>query len=106
MAGSLNECQKGASVAHSLIRHNEIRDMTASLLFEICHGVQTEPDLQLTGEALSLQTANRQDNARVDIQAQGFWGERQQDTFFDVRVFNPHAFSNRHSSLEDLLSDT
>ena len=42
-------------------------------------------------------TANRQDEARLDIRAQGFWGERQQDTFFDIRVFNPHAPSNRHT---------
>ena len=48
----------------TFIRHNEIRDLTASLLSEVCHGVRTEPDLQpLTGETLSHQTANRQDNA-------------------------------------------
>ena len=73
--------------------------MTANLLSEVCHSVQTEPDLQLlTGETLAHQTANRQDNAWLDIRAQGFWGERRQDAFFDVRVFNPHASSNRLSS--------
>ena len=61
----------------TFIHHNEIRDLTASLLSEVCHGVWIEPDLQpLTGETLSHQTANRQDNAQLDIQAQGFWGER------------------------------
>ena len=105
-----DKCVCGAqfSVEHALtcprggftfIRHNEIRDLTANLLSEVCHGVQTEPDLQpLTGETLSLQTANGQDNARLDIRAQGFWGERRQDAFFDVRVFNPHASSNRLTS--------
>ena len=89
-------CPRGG---FTFIRHNEIRDMTANLLSEVCHGVQTEPDLQLlTGETLAHQTANRQDNARLDIRAQGFWGERRQDAFFDVRVFNPHASSNRLSS--------
>ena len=39
-----------------------------------------------------------QDNARLDIRARGFWGERRQDAFFDVRVFNPHASSNRLTS--------
>ena len=73
--------------------------MTANLLSEVCHGVQTELDLQpFTGETLSHQTANRQENARVEIRAQGFWGERRQDAFFDVRVFNPHAPSNRLAS--------
>ena len=28
----------------------------------------------------------------------GFWGERRQDACFDVRVFNPHVPSNRHTS--------
>ena len=33
------------------IRHNELRDLTAHLLTQVCHGVKTEPDLQpLTGE--------------------------------------------------------
>ena len=33
-----------------------------------------------------------------NTRAQGFWGERRQDAFFDVRVFNPHASSNRLTS--------
>ncbi len=33
------------------IRYNEIRDITASLLTEVCHNVATEPPLQpLTGK--------------------------------------------------------
>ena len=36
-----------------------------------------------------MRTANRQDEARLDIRAQGFWGERRQDAFFDVRVSTP-----------------
>ena len=33
------------------IQHNELRDFTASLLSEVCHGVSVEPHLQpLTGE--------------------------------------------------------
>ncbi len=34
-----------------------------------------------------------------DIAANGFWGGRYERTFFDVRVFNPHAGSNRQTSL-------
>ena len=70
-------CSAQFSVQHALtcpcggftfVWHNEIRDLTANLLSEVCHGVQTEPDLQpLTGETFSLQTANGQDNARLDI---------------------------------------
>ena len=39
--------------------------------------------------------ANTQDGARLDIAANGVWGGTFERTYFDVRVFNPHAPSNR-----------
>ena len=82
-----------------IIRHNEIRDITASLLTEVCHNVATEPPLQpLTGETFHLRSANVADGARPDIRARGFWSKAQ-DAFFDIRVFHPNAPSNRSSSL-------
>ena len=45
----------------------------------------------LSGEILSRATATTEDEARLDISAQGFWGNRHQRAFFDVRVFNPNA---------------
>ena len=36
-------------------------------------------------------TANREDGARLDVVAEGFWGGDRQRAFFDVRVFNPFA---------------
>ena len=90
-------CPKGGFPS---IRHNEIRDLTASLLTEVCTDVCIEPDLQpLTGEVLTGATSNSQAGARLDIAANGFWGGRFQRTYFDVRVFNPHATSNRQTSL-------
>ena len=54
-------CPKGG---YPSIRHNEIRDLTASLLSEVCHNVSTEPHLQLmTGEVMSGLSANIQDGA-------------------------------------------
>ena len=77
------------------IRHNEIRDITASLLTEVCHNVTTEPPLQpLNGETLATRSANTDDGARLDIRARGFWNASQ-DAFFDVQVFYPNASSNR-----------
>ncbi len=79
--------------------HNEIRDITADLLTEVCiyNDVRVEPDLQPTnGEEFTGLSANAQDGARLDIAANGVWGGRFERTYFDVRVFNPHAFSNRH----------
>ena len=47
------------------IRHNDIRDLTARLLTEVCPNVETEPALQpLTGETLSLRTSNAEDGAQ------------------------------------------
>ena len=57
--------------------HNEIRDITATLLSEVCLDVAIEPHLQaLSGEAFPHVTANIQDGARLDIVASGFWGGR------------------------------
>ena len=74
--------------------------MTAKLLTEVCSNVAVEPTLQpLTGERLAHLTSNTEDGARLDVRAQGFWGDRHQSAFFDVRVFNPLAPSNCRSSL-------
>ena len=35
-----------------------------------------------------------QEGARLDVQAKGFW-QREQDAFFNVKVFNPLAPSNQ-----------
>ena len=42
-------------------------------------------------------TSNTQDGARLDIAANSFWGGRFERAYFDVRVFNPHAPSNRQT---------
>lgn len=44
-------------------------------------------------------TSNREDDARLDIRANGFWGSRFERAFFDVWVFNPKATTNRGPSL-------
>ena len=91
-------CPKGA---FPILRHNELRDFTGDLLAEICHDVCVEPILQpLQGGKLDHATANREDKARSDIRARGFWGSSRQRAFFDIKVFNPNAPSNRRQSLE------
>ena len=49
----------------------------------------------VTEEVLTGATANTQDGACLDIAANGVWGGTFERTYFDVRVFNPHAPSNR-----------
>ena len=86
-------CPKGG---FPIMQHNEVRDLTANLMTEVCHDVCIEPALQpVTGELLSGAFANTDDGARLDVAASGFWGGRHERAFFDVRIFNPHATSNR-----------
>ena len=102
-------CGKQFSVEHALscphggfpsICHNELRDITAELMTEVCHNVGTEPTLQpITDEHLVHCTANREDGARLDVAVDSFWGNDRQRAFFDIRVFNPHARSYQNTSL-------
>ena len=87
-------CKKGGFISS---RHNELRNITASLLGEVCKDVCVEPDLfTLSGETLIPKTANKSSEARLDISARGVWTTGQR-AFFDVRVFNP--FARRYSGL-------
>ena len=82
------------------LRHNETRDLLAGLFAEVCSDVCVEPRLQpLSGESLPA-SAKKDDEARLDIRVRGFWGIRQQDAFFDVRVFYPLALSYRNSRIQ------
>ena len=84
------------------IRHNELRDFIVSLLTEICHNVAVEPSLQpLNEENFLYRSANTDSEARLDVKDRGFWN-RGQDTFFDVRVFNPYAPIYRSQDLLQL----
>ena len=84
-------CGKRQTVEHALscshggfpaLRHNDIRDITARCISEVCHNVSIEPELQpLTGERLQLRTANSEEGVRLDVSAQGFLGERHQCAF-------------------------
>ena len=81
------------------LRHNEIRDITASLMKEVCPQVCVEPTLlPFSGEMLQPQSANTEDNARLDIRAEDFWS-RQQHAYFDIKVFNPNSSSYQKKQL-------
>ena len=102
-------CGKKFTVEHAFscpcggfpsLRHNDIRDITADFLTEVSPSVAVEPTLQpLTRESLQYKTANSDDDAPADVSAQGFWRNKLQLAFFDVRVFNPNAPSCRNSSM-------
>ena len=77
-------------------RHNEVRNLLASCLRKAGCDTAIEPQLQpLSGEVFLRQTTTTDQEARLDIKANGFWGEGSEEAFFDVRVFNPFASSYR-----------
>ena len=89
------ECGKSFSVDHALCcmkggfihaRHDDLRNTFANLLSEICNDVAIEPSMLALND--ELETGKKQDEARLDVSARGFW-QRGQRAFFDVRVFHP-----------------
>ena len=89
-------CKKDGFVT---IRLNQVRNIAATLLNEICNDVQIEPQLQsLSGEHFGAKTATKHEDVRLDISAKGFWCSGQK-ALFDVRVFNPIASRYRNTPL-------
>jgi hypothetical protein len=86
------------------MHHDEVRDILANSMRTVLRDVEVEPHLlPLSGEVISPATTNRDDKARSDIRAKGFW-LNQQSAFFDISVFYPHAQSYSSRSLLSLTS--
>ena len=74
-------CPKGE---YTHMRHNELRDSIANLLSDVCHDVEIEPHLQpLQRETFALKSTRTDDDAGLDIQANGLWESRFNKTYFD-----------------------
>ena len=83
------QCNKGG---YTQMRHDEIRDTFAAIMKEVCSDVEIEPKLQpLEGESFVHRTTSTEDEARLDIKANGLWDSRFCRTFFEVKIFNPLA---------------
>ena len=104
---SLCTCGQHFTIKHALscpqggfmfVRHNELQNITAQLMEEVCFDVGIEPLLQPISKE-HYKTANTDDGARLDVAAANLWGKDRQRSFFDVRVFNPFARSYVNSSL-------
>ena len=64
-------CGKGGFIIQ---RHNELRDLSANLLAEVCKDVAIEPVLEkLSGETFKCKSTITSDDARLDVSARGFW---------------------------------
>ena len=71
--------QKGALTS---IRHDQVWDITAQLLTEVCPNVGIEPTLQpLTGESFPLRSTNVEEGVKLDIRARKTFGQEQEKCF-------------------------
>ena len=74
-------CKKGGFI---MIRHNDLCDVTATLMREVYEDVDIEPQvLSVTGETFDKGTTNISNQVRVDIKQKGFWVRGQKP--FSVR---------------------
>ena len=82
-------CKKGGFVT---LKHNELRDITAEMLGEICRDVKVEPMLSEIekGEEMVKKSNKQAREARFDVSAVSFWTKGQK-AFFDIRVFDLNA---------------
>ena len=88
-------CTKGGYV---IMRHNQIRDLEAILLKDVCKDVKVEPELLPIGNR-SVSSSNTSVKARIDVSAVGIWSPMAR-TFLDVRVFHPNSPSYRGKKIE------
>ena len=79
-------CKLGGYVS---MRHNNIRDLEATLLKDICKDVKTEPPLLPLGNS-TTESSNDALKARLDVSAVGVWSSMER-TFLDIRVMHPNS---------------
>ena len=72
------------------LRHTEIINVTADILFMVCEEIRKEPTLRTT--------ADNSDELRADISVRSFW-QKLQTALVDIRIFYPFAPSYRNQSL-------
>ena len=85
-----------ARCGYTHMRHNEIRDTFATLMSEVCFDIDIEPKIQsLQGKSFVINSTTTDEDARLDVKTNRLWGLRFRRTFFDVKVFNPHAKTSR-----------
>ena len=66
------------------LHHSELRDMPASMMAEAFVDVEVEPKLQAVVEECFPGSANRSQEARLDVHVRGVGGQAMQEAFFDI----------------------
>ena len=84
------------------MRHNNIRDLEASLLKDVCKDIKIEPELMPLGNSVT-QSSNTAEKARLDVSAVGIWNSMER-TFIDIRVMHPNSPSYMDTTPDQLYS--
>ena len=79
-------CKLGGYVT---MRHNNIRNLEAALLKDVCKDIKIEPELLPLGNS-ETQSTNVAEKARLDVSAVGIWSPMER-TFLDIRVMHPNS---------------
>ena len=97
-------CGETLTVAHSLdcgnrgythMIHGEICDTFAKIMKDVCFDVVVKPKLQkLEEEPFDHKSTCTEDEARLDIRANGLWDSRLSRMYFDVKFLNSPAKSS------------
>lgn len=105
-------CKKKNDVNHTLncklggyvhMRHNNLRDLEAFILKEVCKDVRTEPGLLPVGNA-EVNSRNLEEKSRPDVSAVGVWGPNER-TFLDVRVIHLNSDSYADQTPEQVYQE-
>lgn len=92
-------CKKGGFIH---MRHDEPKELFAGMASVLWRDVGVEPLLEeLSGEVMSYRSAKIEDDCRSDVRVRGFWA-KQQNAFFEFRIFYPFASSYLSTSLPAL----
>ena len=93
-------CKMGGYVS---MRHNRVRDLEATLMKEVCHNVQTEPELLSITQDDPNRSGNTAEKARCDVAGVGVWGAYEK-TFLDIRIMHPNSRSYLNKPIKDVYA--
>ena len=85
------------------MRHNNLRDLNAEFMREVCRDVVTEPQLIVLDDE-DIQQGTKADRAAPDISSRGLWSTFER-TFFDVRVLHPNCRSYINKEMNKIYQD-
>ena len=83
------------------MRHNRVRDLEATLMKEVCHNIQIEPELLPIAREGPQRRGITAEKARLDVAGVGVWGAYEK-TFLDIRIMHPNSPSYLNKPIKDL----